>query len=78
MSTQPTPMPATSTFAEILQAILAGLQIAAQALPLILQYKQAFGAATATSPTAAIVAQATTAHPVTGAIVAAALAEPTA
>jgi hypothetical protein len=71
MSTTPTPVPVT--LQEILQAILTGLQIAAAALPIIGSYKNLF----ADSPAlhAATVAQlvGADAHPVTHAIVSAAL-----
>ncbi|MDE2102394.1 MAG: hypothetical protein KGL39_34425 [Patescibacteria group bacterium] len=77
MSTQPVPAPASpSLAAEILQAILAGLQIAAGALPLILQYKSAFGGSSFAPISAPIISHAHLVHPITGSLVEAALTPP--
>lgn len=65
-----------STLQEILQAILAGLQIAAAALPVIGAYETQFGVGTGTPLAAPIAAQAAQAHPATGAVVSIMLAAP--
>lgn len=70
-----TPVPQMSKLQEILQAILAGLQIAAEALPVIGAYQTQFGGSTA-HLVAPIAAQAAEAHPVTGAIVSTMLSAP--
>lgn len=72
MATNPTPAP-TSKLSEILEAILAGLQIAAEALPVVLQYKTAFGSVAAAPMFAPLLQHANDAHPVTGSIVSAAI-----
>jgi hypothetical protein len=75
MSTTPAAAP-ESKGQTILGYILAGLQIALQALPVVLQYRNAFGS----HPTAMIqpiVDAAHDVHPVTGQIVSAALSQPT-
>lgn len=77
MSTQPVPVPHTSTVTTVLQAILAGLQIAAAALPVIFQYQSIFGGSHA-AISGPIVAQAHQIHPVAGQIVEAALTPPAA
>ena len=73
MMPQPSQPAPAITLAEILQAILAGIQIAAAALPVIQGYEGAFG----TPPshiTPVLVRHATDAHPIAGAVVSGLLA----
>ena len=81
MSTQPVsisvPAPHASTVTNVLQAILAGLQIAAAALPVIFQYQSIFGGSH-TTISGPIIAQAHQLHPVSGQIVEAVLTPPAA
>ena len=72
MTPQPTK---TSKLEEILQAILAGLQIAAEALPVIGAYQTQFGGS-AQHLVAPIAAEAAQAHPATGAVVSIMLSAP--
>lgn len=69
----PTVTPAQPLWETIIQAILAGLQIATAALPVVQQYRQTFAESPITAITAPVLAQTSQLHPATHGIVVAAL-----